>query len=129
MTTHRLSPDANWFTTPTAISVAYSEYFGEQGTRLPRPRRRRGTFSRLLRGLADWVAAIRERQAVLDQLSAMSDRDLADIGLSRGQIHAVFDPEFLQERDAAYPAAGDLEERALAALGLNRTLPQPLAAR
>ncbi len=107
MTIHRLSPHANWFTTPAAVGVAYREYFGGSGTRLPR--RRRGAFSRLLRGVTDWVGGIRERQSVLDQLAGMSDRDLADIGLSRGQIHAVFDPEFVRERDAAHRAAACLE--------------------
>ena len=109
MTTHRLSPDANWFTTPAAVSVAYGEYFGGLDTRRQRPSPRGSVFLRLLRGLGDRITAVRERQAVLDQLSGMSDRDLADIGLSRGQIHAVFDPEFVQARDTLYRAAGDLE--------------------
>ncbi|MBV8869519.1 MAG: DUF1127 domain-containing protein [Acetobacteraceae bacterium] len=44
---------------------------------------RGGVLSRLLHGVAAWVAAWHEHRAVLDQLSAMSDRDLADIGLTR----------------------------------------------
>ena len=50
---------------------------------------RRRVVSRLLRGFTAWVAAWREHRAVIDQLSAMSDRDLADIGLTRAQIHQV----------------------------------------
>jgi uncharacterized protein YjiS (DUF1127 family) len=110
MTIHRLSPDVNWFKTPVAVSVAYREYFGKPGVLRQGPSRWQNAFSRLLRGLADWIAAVRERQAVLDQLSGMSDRDLADIGLSRAQIHAVFDPEFVQARDTLYRAASEAED-------------------
>jgi uncharacterized protein YjiS (DUF1127 family) len=49
------------------------------------------------------VARCREmgqrRRAIL-KLQAMSDRDLADIGLGRGDIPRVFDPEFARERNA-----------------------------
>ncbi|MBV8868829.1 MAG: DUF1127 domain-containing protein [Acetobacteraceae bacterium] len=58
---------------------------------------RRGTPSRLLRGLAARAAAWRERRAVVGALSAMSDRELADIGLGRAQIHDVFGPGFARE--------------------------------
>ena len=123
MNTHLLSPDTAWFVAPRVASDAYRDYTGRVGTLRDRPSRR-GAVSRLLRGLAAQAAALRERRAVVDQLSTMSDRDLADIGLSRAQIHAVFDPEFVQARDAPHRAADDLEEQALAELGLSRTLPR-----
>lgn len=127
MSTHLLNPGANWLAAPRTASVAHRGRVGRPGT-LPERRRRRGALSRLLRGVAAQVAAFREHRAVIDQLSTMSDRDLADIGLSRAQVHAVFDPEFVQARGTPHRAAGDPEEQALAAMGLSRTLPRPLAA-
>ena len=44
------------------------------------------------------VEAYRARRAVLNELTQLSDRDLDDIGLSRGQLHRVFDPEFARSR-------------------------------
>jgi len=56
-----------------------------------------GAPSRLLRGLASRAAAWRERRATIGALSGMSDRELADIGLGRGQIHDVFGPGLARE--------------------------------
>lgn len=39
-----------------------------------------------------------ERRRVTDALSAMSDRELADIGLNHSEIQCVFDPEFVRTR-------------------------------
>ena len=41
---------------------------------------------------------MRERQRVIRDLKAMSDRELSDIGLTRYDIPRVFDPEFAKER-------------------------------
>ena len=62
------------------------------------PRRRRsGTpFGRALA----WLAGRRGRGAVLNELNALSARELADIGLSRSDIHRVFDPAFAAEHAA-----------------------------
>ena len=38
------------------------------------------------------------RRAVLDELSMLSDHELADIGLSRVDLGRVFDPSFAAER-------------------------------
>lgn len=40
-----------------------------------------------------WVS----RQATLAEMGSMSDRELADIGLSRGDLPRVFDAEFVAE--------------------------------
>jgi len=64
--------------------------------RVARPGRG-GAPARLLRGLASRAAAWRERRATVGALSGMSDRELADIGLGRAQIHDVFGPGFARE--------------------------------
>ncbi len=81
----------------------------------------------LLRGPITWVAAFRERRAVTDRLSAMSDRELTGIGLGRSQIPRVFDSAFARARDTLRRIAGDPHVRMLADLGLNPTLPRPTA--
>lgn len=59
------------------------------------------------RGFGAWTAtfrAWREKQAAISELEMMSDRELADIGLSRGDVHRVFDDAYNR----------DLRDRALA---------------
>ncbi len=49
-----------------------------------------GWIARGLRAIKAWYA----RQAVLREMEMMTDRELADIGLSRGDLPRVFDPAF-----------------------------------
>ncbi|HVC63456.1 MAG TPA: DUF1127 domain-containing protein [Acetobacteraceae bacterium] len=45
-------------------------------------------------GLSAWIAAFhawREKQVAMNQLGMMNDRELADIGLNRGEVPRVFD--------------------------------------
>ncbi len=60
----------------------HGQYVEGLGTSLERPSQD-SILSRLLRSLAMRVTVFQERRPVIDQLSRMSDRDLADIGLSR----------------------------------------------
>ena len=62
-----------------------------------RPRRFAGFGQWINRAVAT-IAAIPHRQAVLAELSRMSDRQLADIGLNRGELTQVFDPKFARAR-------------------------------
>lgn len=86
------------------LAVANLAYHGEyvEGLSapvgLPAPE---GTAARWLRVLRTWVEAYRERRAVLNELSQLSDRELDDIGLSRAHLHRVFDPEFARDRTTA----------------------------
>lgn len=82
-----------------AETVASVDHHGHrsahQRTGTPLEQRSRdNTLSCLLRDMTLRIAAWRERRAVTDRLSKMSDHELADIGLSRAQIHCAFDPEF-----------------------------------
>ncbi|MGA3401135.1 MAG: DUF1127 domain-containing protein [Acetobacteraceae bacterium] len=56
-------------------------------------------------GLSAWIAAFRawrEKQVAINELEMMSDRELADIGLNRADVHRVFDDAFNQDlRDRA----------------------------
>jgi uncharacterized protein YjiS (DUF1127 family) len=59
------------------------------------------TSSRGVGQLLSWAvaafAAWRRRQAVLQEMSMLTDRELADIGLSRADLPRVFDPAFAME--------------------------------
>ena len=44
------------------------------------------------------LIAMPRRRAVLDELASLSDRELADIGLNRGELSRVFDPHFAEAR-------------------------------
>lgn len=51
-------------------------------------------------GLAFVVAGVRDwasRQATLSEMDSMSDRELADIGLNRGDLPRVFDADFVTD--------------------------------
>ena len=53
--------------------------------------------------IASMVAYVRDlprRRAVLNELDALSDRELADIGLVRADLSRVFDPAFNDARRA-----------------------------
>jgi len=57
----------------------------------------RGLLRQIGEGLALFSRSIRNwaaRQATLSEMGMMSDRELADIGLCRGDVPRVFDSEF-----------------------------------
>lgn len=54
----------------------------------------RSLFGGLWNGIQA-ILALPRRAAVFDELSALSDRELADIGLNRADIRRVFDSNFV----------------------------------
>ena len=65
---------------------------------VPAQERRDGGLTRWLGAMNARIRVYRERRAVMNELAQLSDRDLADIGLIRGQLSRVFDPEFARTR-------------------------------
>jgi uncharacterized protein YjiS (DUF1127 family) len=59
----------------------------------------RGLGRKIADALA-YLVALPRRRAVLDELSTLSDRELADIGVARSELKRVFDPAFAGERSA-----------------------------
>ncbi len=57
---------------------------------------RRGfqTAARALGAVATALVSWPQRRAAYEQLKSLSDRELADIGLTRSEISRVFDPDF-----------------------------------
>jgi uncharacterized protein YjiS (DUF1127 family) len=51
-------------------------------------------IGRFLATLGTTLLEFPERRATFERLHALSDRELADIGLSRGDLSRVFDPDF-----------------------------------
>ncbi len=68
----------------------------------------RGIGRRIADALA-YLVALPRRRAVLDELSSLSDRELADIGVARSELKRVFDPAFGRDqtlRGGAYRSFG-----------------------
>jgi uncharacterized protein YjiS (DUF1127 family) len=66
---------------------------------------RRGLVARI-RAALRWIIEMPKRRSVLDELSMLSDYELADIGLSRSELPRVFDPAFAAEREAQCAIGG-----------------------
>lgn len=61
------------------------------------PHREPGPLARVAASVRRSVAAYRQRRRVMNELAEMSDRELADLGISRYDIPRVFDPAFARE--------------------------------
>ncbi|GIX10958.1 DUF1127 domain-containing protein [Elioraea sp.] len=79
-------------------------------------------FFRALRSAAIFIATFPQRRAVFEQLNALSDRELADIGLTRGDLVHVFDEDFVRAREAAARAAALPPARPPVAANSNRAM-------
>jgi uncharacterized protein YjiS (DUF1127 family) len=84
------------------LSAANLDYHGQCVDGLSTPAAavpaREGALSRWLHAAATRWNAFRERRRAIGELSQLTDRDLADMGLHRTQLHLVFDPAFARAR-------------------------------
>ena len=67
--------------------ISHPEHYADAESRNRRP----GLFARI----RNWL----DRQSVQSELSSLTDRELADIGLSRAEVGRVFDPAFALRRN------------------------------
>lgn len=57
-----------------------------------------GLFARMA-GAVKWLRELPRRNEIVEELSLLSDRELADIGLDRTELARVFDRQFAAERN------------------------------
>ena len=74
------------------------------GSRATSAPRRPGMLAEKVLASVRWLAEMPKRRAVLDELGRLSDHELADIGLTRGDLPRVFDPSFTASRNLPRPA-------------------------
>ena len=60
---------------------------------------RTGTLFARIGAAVQWLVELPRRRAVIDELSTLTDRELADIGLTRDSLAEVFNPEFAVARE------------------------------
>lgn len=89
--TARFARDEMSFVIPTTLSYASSE-------RDTRTAASSSGFAARFAAIVRWLADMPRRQAVIEELSALSDHELSDIGLTRGDLSRVFDRQFTAER-------------------------------
>jgi len=89
--TARFAKDQMSFVMPASFSAA------QPARRASQP----ASFASRFAAMLQWVAEMPRRRAVIDELSALSDHELADIGLTRGDVGRVFDPAFAAQRRVA----------------------------
>jgi uncharacterized protein YjiS (DUF1127 family) len=74
-----------------------SHYFRDDPEQLPATDEP-GVFARVGAAIR-WLFEMPRRRAVMDELSSLSEHELADIGLSRSEVANVFDPNFAVRRN------------------------------
>lgn len=82
---------------PQALNYSAVEPNGFRAAEEARAAARR-SFRARVRSLLAWVAELPRRHAVLAELDALSDRELADIGLARADLPHLFDASFATAR-------------------------------
>jgi uncharacterized protein YjiS (DUF1127 family) len=88
--TARFAKDQMSFVMPSSFSPAQTV------TAFRRPAGLPARFA----AMVQWLAELPRRRAVIEELSALSDHELADIGLTRDEVGRVFDETFAAERGA-----------------------------
>lgn len=85
---------------PGALNYSPASSDGARRAALARQAARSGGLSALLRRAVSAFESVRERRQVMAELSALSERELNDVGLTRSDLGRVFDPEFAAKLEA-----------------------------
>ncbi len=94
MTAHT-SRDSLKFELPNMLSYHTTWDDADYAPQLPLPRR--GPFARLVDALGAGLQTALARRTESSELAAMSDSELADIGINRNDVSRLFDPELAHE--------------------------------
>ena len=79
-------------------SDSLSHYFKDDpDDYMPQVEKERPHFFGRLGAFLHWLKEMPDRWAVMDELALLSDREVADIGLTRGNLLRVFDKDFVAE--------------------------------
>jgi uncharacterized protein YjiS (DUF1127 family) len=81
-----------------------SHYFKDDLEHAPQPATTRPGLLARVGAVLKWIAELPRRRAVLDELSSLTDHELADIGLTRSELSMVFEPSFAARRSSDNPA-------------------------
>jgi uncharacterized protein YjiS (DUF1127 family) len=85
-----------------SLSNASEHYLTDSPDYTAQPKRRgAGLFAPFVAAFR-WIATIHRQAVVLRELSMLSDRELADIGLTRSDLPKVFDAPALSQRNGEY---------------------------
>lgn len=74
--------------------LSYASAVGDQSYGLPADNSDRRGLGQIVSAFLGGIVRLTRRQAVIDELSSLSDRELADIGLTRSDLPRVFDRSF-----------------------------------
>ena len=77
-----------------------SHYFKDDAMWAPAPEPKRPGFFGRVGALLRAIRELPRRQAVMNELSMLSDHELSDIGLVRGELSRVFDSAFIAQRNS-----------------------------
>lgn len=82
-----------------AFSLGHRSYIGPAYEGVQRASVNQGVqqATSFFRRIVNAISAWRQRQEVLREMQMMTDHELADIGLSRGDLARVFDPVFAED--------------------------------
>jgi uncharacterized protein YjiS (DUF1127 family) len=83
-----------------SLSYIDSDYDPFVPAAAPRQQPKPRGFGRWIADLVAGFATMPRRWATVRELEMMSSRELADIGLTRGDVGRVFDGDFIQEHAA-----------------------------
>jgi uncharacterized protein YjiS (DUF1127 family) len=100
-----IARDSNAFLLPHNLMYVGADRGAQDVPSRALPESERGVqargLKRALTNLAGWLIEMPARRAAVTELSAMSDRELADIGLHRADIRAVVARDFAARHQAA----------------------------